>query len=592
MPFRNTLALWSLAFLIPLIIFYLFSRRPKKLVFSSLMFFVKDNEIKKRTAFLRRILANLLLFLQFGAIALLGFSSATPVLKMPGNQTEEQVVIILDSSASMQAVYGGSTRFDEAVKRAEDIVKDKKKVSLILAENIPITLLDKGSSERAVELLKNVRPSETASNLEDAMFQAMALSEGGVYILSDFASQKEPVIAKKQLSSKGMAVHYEVFNEPVSNIGIIDVGVAENVRLKVKNFNSEAVKFSIKSNSSSKEVVIEPEGIKEVYFDIAPGKNEFVLDIRDGFAPDNFAFVSLPEKKRINTLYITNNEGKDFLKAALESTNKLEIKTTILPVIPLEENYQLYIVKDIDKGKLLPSAFYDLLKKAELGSSVVINAQPDSGSIDYKKLELINIDGKEGRTKLIKNINNKATSDIEFGEAPEYFITSGENCERWVVAESNETVVCNKKAGEGNVLFFGILESADFKSTPEYPLFWSYLIDYYFPQEEDYELNFKSGAVLPVAFQEIETPEGVISSNKAVLNKIGFYTLDNVSIGVNLEDFAESNINTKAQVESGIRLGGSVSSKSAEKDISKELAFIALVVVFIELVIIKWRGDL
>ena len=384
MPFRNPLALSALALLIPLVLFYLFSRKPKKKVFSSLMFFIKDKAIKKRSAFFKKLMANMLFILQLLAILLLAFAAATPLLNISQERSEEHITLILDSSASMQAKYDSSTRFSAAIKEAQSLIKDKDKVSIILAENIPFTLVEKGSSEKAADILANIQPSDTLSNIEDAMLQASSLMQGGtVYILSDFASIPEPVIAKRQLNAKNIRVVFKSFNKPVNNVGIIDLEVTDQARLKIKNYNSQNVKFNVKSATQSKELVLRANGVESIYFDLTPGSNMFELEVNDDFPVDNVAYVSLPEVKRIPTLYVTNNEGKDYLKTALESLNKLEITTTQLPVVP-DGDFKLYIIKDIDKAKILPSTFHDIEKNKDSG--IILHLQSDSHLIDYKKL--------------------------------------------------------------------------------------------------------------------------------------------------------------------------------------------------------------
>ncbi len=588
MPFRNPLALSALALIIPLIIFYLFSRKPKKKVFSSLMFFIKENTIKQRSAFFRRLMANSLFFLQLLAILLLAFATATPLLNISQERSEEHITIILDSSASMQAKYKSTTRFDASVKEAKNLIKDKDKISIILAEQIPLTLLEKGSSEKAANILNNIQPSDTLSNIDDALLQASSLMQGGtVYVLSDFASIPEPLIAKRQLNAKNVRVVFKEFNEPVNNIGIVDLEVTDQVRLKIKNYNSQNVKFNVKSSTESKEVILRANGVETIYFDIQAGSNTFELEVNDDFPVDNFVYVSIPEVKRIPTLYITNNQGKDYLKTALESLNKLEITTTNLPVLP-GGDYKLYIIKDIDKSKILPSTFHDIEKNKDAG--IIIHLQPDSHLIDYKKLSLLSLFAPLENSQPIKLIQNSVTSDVEFSKAYKYFSTSDEECDKWVVTETNNTLLCVKD----KIITFGVLEQhSDFKNTPDFPLFWSYLIDYLVPEEEEYKLQFQTGEIIPTSFQKVSTPVGELKTNRVIMNKIGFYSFDNKSVASNLLSFEESNLNMVVDINQDSLLAGNTAvGLSKQKDISKTIIWIAFFLVIIELIFIKWRGDL
>ncbi len=557
------------------------------------MFFIKEGAMKKRNAFFKRLLANLLFIIQLIAILLLAFSAATPLLNMTQNRTEEHAVLIIDGSASMQAKFGLSTRFGEAIKEAKSIIGNQQKVSIILAENMPITLLDKGKPEQAIDLLNKIQPSETTSNIEDAMFQAMTLMDGGsVYVLSDFSSTSDPIIAKRQLTSKKINVIYKEFNEPVSNIGIVDIEVDDRVKLKIKNFNKKAVKINVKGPNSQQEVTLTEQGVEEIYFDLQPGNNVFKLDIKDDFTPDNIVYVSVPDKKRIKTLYVTNNEEKDYLKTALESLNKLEITKANLPIIPTDF-YKLYFFKDIDATKLLPATFNDIVKKTKEGSSIIIHLQPDSGKIDYKGAGLMTLTGIQDNANLLKKDYNSITSEVEFGSVEMYYTTSNVDCDKWVVANNN-TIICNKQINDGNILYYGILEDkSDFKNTPDYPLFWSYLIDYLVPEEEDYDLNIKTGQIFGLLTQDVTTPTGNIKSDKVITNRMGFYNYDNKTVAANLIDFDESNINVKTELsdDKSINVGAGF-GESKQSDITKSLIWVALIFVLIEIIIVKWRGDL
>ena len=132
MPFKNPIGLYALISLLILLIIYFFARRPLKKIYPSIMFFLKEGQVKKRTAFFRKIMANLLFFLQFIAIGLLALAIASPFVNIPQNVSQSHVMIIMDTSASMQAGMGSSTRFEEAVKEARSQIKDKEKVSILL----------------------------------------------------------------------------------------------------------------------------------------------------------------------------------------------------------------------------------------------------------------------------------------------------------------------------------------------------------------------------------------------------------------------------------------------------------------------------
>jgi len=593
--YKDPIGLYSLLLLVPFLLLYFFSLRPRKKEFSSIMFFVKNNKTSKTYSFFRRLITNLLLLLQLLVILFLAYSSASPQIEYSQNSTDDHIVLVIDTSASMQAKIGMSSRFEKCISDAKNLIKDKSKVSIILAEQIPLVVLEKGSSEDAGLVLDSLEASESTSNVPDAMVQAMTLiDEGTVYVYSDYAYSQSLVAAKKQMNVKGINVVFKEYNSPVSNVGFIDYSIyGDKIRIKIKNFNSKPYKIKVECSYDSKVLTIPEKGVEEVSFDLKPGEVVFKLVANDDFSPDNFLYISIPKIKKIKTLFITNGAGKDYSKTALKALDRLDIETTFLPVIP-EKDYELYIIKDIDSSKLLPSTFDDLYRRTKKGSSLILNLQEDSLNIDYKNLGLMKLNDVGNRTPLIKNINNLVTSEVQFGEVDKYFMSSSYDCDKWVMSKDENPVICYKKIGNGHILINGILNGhSEFKNTPDYPIFWSGVLDFLFPEDHKEEVNLKSGKLMVSKYQKVITPKGDLKTNKILMNYAGFYNFDNKTYSANLIDYDESNINLKQDVEGELgSLSNKAHSQSAYTDLAMYLIFIALILLMLELFMIKWRGDL
>ena len=310
--FANPLGLLALATVGVLIILYLFYKRPVKKLFPSIMFFLKDMKMTKKSFAWRRFASNLLFILQLIAILLAALAIADPFQAFASLASEDHVVLVIDSSASMQTKHEGSTRFDKAVDEAVQLIQGRQKVSIILAEDLPLLLLEEGTAQQAEDALKKIEGAETPTNLGDAMLQALSFSGGAVHVFSDFSSfgETDPVIAQQQLQAAGMPVTYHEVFSPAKNVGIIDASVKGNTAtLKVKNYESNGVSFSIQSNTTTKNVVLDKGAVQEVRIQLLPGENVVSLSLNDDLAVDNTAYFVLPDRKRIKTLYITNKEN-------------------------------------------------------------------------------------------------------------------------------------------------------------------------------------------------------------------------------------------------------------------------------------------
>ena len=116
MEFLNPAALFGLFALPLLLIPYLIRRKPRRLVFSSLLLFMEGGAEANRA--IGRIHVPPIFFLQLLLLALLIFALSEPVFSVrPTN-----IAIVMDNSASMQAVQDGKTRLALAQEKAAGVI--------------------------------------------------------------------------------------------------------------------------------------------------------------------------------------------------------------------------------------------------------------------------------------------------------------------------------------------------------------------------------------------------------------------------------------------------------------------------------------
>ena len=157
MPFSNPLALLGLSSIVPLIIIYLIRPRPKEIRFSSTQF-LREGEAR-RTAVLSRLIFDPLFWVQLLALCSLSIAAAGPYTIGEGPATSH-LVVVLDDSASMQA------SFSQAQKMIAPYLDSYQKISIILAENAPVTILSGGSSAEARDILRQLQPKAISTDLQ------------------------------------------------------------------------------------------------------------------------------------------------------------------------------------------------------------------------------------------------------------------------------------------------------------------------------------------------------------------------------------------------------------------------------------------
>src|SRR3989344_2749793 len=250
MGFGSLTGLYALLVLVPFIILYL--RRPKSVekVIPSLMFLLQEKRQAQKYSFLRKLLRNLLFILQMFGLSAMALTIASPFITLPYTGVTGHTVIVLDVSASMQANDGISTRFEKAVSEAENRLSGT--TSLILAENTPLVVLEKGSRNDAHGILNSLKPRATRSNVGDAMLLAKDLiggAEGRVVVISDFKVTEgaDITVAKRTLEMDSIPVELIQVGGPAKNVGIVNLEVdKKRTKIEIKNYNDEEVSVQVK----------------------------------------------------------------------------------------------------------------------------------------------------------------------------------------------------------------------------------------------------------------------------------------------------------------------------------------------------------
>lgn len=174
--FSNPLALWGILLALPVIILYLLRPKPKHIRFPSVMFIINAEKAKRLRSFFKKIIRDPLLLLQILLIAILACAAAGPYFyTMEEQSLKETAVIVMDSSASMQATDVSPDRFGRARAVARDIIgrmNDESAVSIVLAENSPIILGKGMDKESAIMALASSFVSDAPGNIGDAILFA------------------------------------------------------------------------------------------------------------------------------------------------------------------------------------------------------------------------------------------------------------------------------------------------------------------------------------------------------------------------------------------------------------------------------------
>ncbi len=614
MGFQNSIGLYALLAIIILILLYL--RRPKPLdkTVPSLMFLMKQRGTQKKYRFFRRLLRNLLLILQILAIAALAFAIAEPYINIPREVATKNTVLIIDTSASSQTNSGIGTRFDEAVTQAKKNMKGT--VSIITASNLPTIILEKGNKVKAGSLLKTIEPTDAGTNIEAAMYEAEGIlkeEKGSIVVISDFITTQDndqPVKARRILSSKGHLVKFIDTSNKASNVGIINLDISKSaVKAYVKNYDDKSRKVTLKllQNGDVKETFkgeILPNSVEIFSFPAYSGVGKLELEVNDDFKIDNYAYVSTPEKEKVPVVLITNlRDGEapdrasminylenDYLTKALRSSPDIELHIIRPPRMTIttmgkkigDINPEIIITHKINNEDLIKHAFVEYSRLVDNGSAFIVTAQDNMDKIYFEGLLAVKLGGKQKKTKVCVDVFNYFTKRFQenncFTDSRIHYTSIPINDTIIIAsADDNSPMIAFKERNEGTLVYYGIFDDySDFKLEEDYPIFWDNLISFLIKEEDirDYNKKFEDETILGI-------------------NKIGIYEKEGKFIAVNLLDDKESDVSSETEVSSNKEDFVSESEKQkVEMELAIHLLVIALIIMFVEIGYLKFRGDL
>lgn len=624
MPFETPLALIALASVIPLILLYLLRPKPLQVVVPSLMFLMNIREEKKRFyTSITKLIKDPLFLIQLLVLILLALAAAAPFIETQEPLSGEHTVIIIDASASMQT----DNRFSDALSRAGDYVS--KTNTIILAENVPVTVLADGGSSAADETLNTLEPKAVVSDISAAVSAGMRTlsQEGGrIVVISDFSywDGDDPVNAKNLAESYGLQVEYVLVGSSTgNNVGIIqgEVSAVDGSYTYtgiVKNYNNgrQSVRLDIvNEDGSSQQVTLNVAARSTQQFkvtDLKTGITEVRIAAADSLMVDNVAYISVPPSSSKQMLVVSDT-GKLPSHTALSLMPN--VRTNLLEGVPSDLSRYSVVVIATKQRALASNEISTLNSFIRSGGEVVFIASDalasDKAGTDLQELLPVRtgdvVSADRGVTLRVLQ-DTRLSEDIQFNEVAVYEYlnaTARRDTTTLVSTTAGTPMLVYGTLGDGTVVYLGLNDAMgedawnNFHNLPEYPVFWFKLAGWLGGTGSITDYNLKTGSVSALAReQEIQTPSGLETTSRVLYDEAGVYTVAGKRVAVNLYNDRESDTTltgqelidrSKAKDSPGIVRA---SSYTAKNYLDTYMIIIVSLLVLLELLIIRKRGEL
>lgn len=340
MSFSNPAALLWAALAVPIVIFYILKIRMRRVPVSTVMFWEQVFDEKAPRSLWQQLRHLLSLFIQLLILGLLVFSLADPYWESDVRE-QRRVIVVLDTSASMQAEDEDVVRLDEAKEQVATMIRSLKprdEMALIVAGNQARVTCGLTSHQRTLQNhLANVQPTDGPTKVSEAVAVGRRLladhEQGEVVVVTDGCFADAAEIAADE------NVVWSQIGASINNVGMTRFQVRRSlldpigfqILVEVSNFGESETECSL-------DLIFNEELLDVLPLKLAPGEVwvkvfektstgggllSGVLQTDDGFAADNTASAILPERLRIPVTLVTS--GNWFLQRVLEANEVVDL---------------------------------------------------------------------------------------------------------------------------------------------------------------------------------------------------------------------------------------------------------------------------
>ncbi len=236
---------------------------------------------------------------------------------------------------------------------------------------------------------------------------------------------------------------------------------------------------------------------------------------------------------------------------------------------------------------------------------------PEKTEVDLIKIlpvKPIGIEEAENGLGVKESLKSSITKDIRSDEISvrKYLnATERTGSTTLVTLENGVPVLSYWQVGKGTVFYMGLSDELgenswnNFHNLPEYPVFWIKLVQWLGGAGDISEYNLNTGTLTSLSkTEEIKTPSKTFTSNRILFDEVGVYEISGKKIAVNLYNDRESNTTVdaseliqRAVAEDGPKLV-KADSYTAKNDITDYLIGVMFLLILLEILIIRGRGEL
>lgn len=529
---------------------------------------------------------NILMYIQIAVILSLILALAGPYLAST-RMRAKNMVLVLDNSGSMNAIYGEEkSRLEAAKQQAIEYVEkwnDNIAVTVISCnQNAKVLLSGATDTGKIKESILNIEPTDIAGDLEPSVSMVNSMSEQWDGYEALFFSDSSLDMGKVKgsfvdVSSDGVNGAIDYVNHTKEKDGSISV-VA-----KVSNYGKKEISSDINLYLNDKLLriensdVLQPKESTMVFFDaIKPSEYKagetLVLKAewnqRDALKEDNTAYTVVREKEEQKVLLISKQNV--FLEKVIGTLEQVNLyKANTLEEAKDSGKYDLYI--------------FDGVMPKELPEGNLMFLDPTASEVTKDLFQVTDTEKNGGVVKVEEQAFTQMVSkDFSFGVNQYKKIQPTTKAKVFLKAEKDKVGFMEYISGRNVAVLAFNLHSSDFALQTEFPIIMNQLFG-----------NLLNGYLLEKA-QVTAGEEYFVDQVSYRKDKAGVYTIEGKTqkgkvkekLVVNFPTYQESALGVPVKVTQGkAKKGTVVEGIKNTRDIKTPIILIVMLLFGIEWVV-------
>lgn len=512
MGFLLPVAFGLLGLLSILIVFYLFKKKFERKVISSTYLWEQIMKEWETNRWNKKLNQNLLLFLQILIMVAIILALTRPFINSEDIISSEQVVIVLDTSASMAVMEEEVTRLELAKEQIKQLVQQLNKnqtVTIVNAKSKPELLLTNESNQhQIITSIDDIQLSYEVDNLVDSMKLANSLihqQSAEIHLYSD-------QVEKKDLET--LPIKHNL--------------VVHNIGESKQNFSIRSFGVKLSGNLVKGVVTIFNEGDKEKSVTVQiKSEDKLLQEVKETLPPNKLKVIEVNDLTFETVYEVRINEKDAYL---FDNNSYAFLVNDETPTIYAAGEVNPFIIKAVQSlgSEVVTVKGDDFPKDVSAGISILSNVPATDWPNGAKLVISPTVGGPfkiQDKKELKYVLSRKDDPMLSYVDTDNLYLAKSYpidalNGLQPLITSGDEVVVAKGKYKKNPIVLFSFdVEDSDWPLHPSFPVLLNNVLNYLKPANA-YLGRFLPGETIDITYSPTTTSAYIDVSDGSKVNNV------------------------------------------------------------------------